>query len=164
MSNCLFCKIIRKEIPAKVVFEDDLALAFEDINPKAPTHLLVIPRKHLESLEDAGREDRGVPGASGDGGAGSGPPAGPSPVWLPNGVQYRPRRRPVGLSYPPAPAGRPEDGLAAGIRVTSRRWLPGWSVVPATGEEPGEDPVRRQCRGLGESSADAVCVGSPGKR
>ncbi len=58
MSDCLFCKIIRKEIPAKVLFEDDLALAFEDISPKAPTHLLVIPKKHLGSLEEAGREDR----------------------------------------------------------------------------------------------------------
>ncbi len=58
MLNCLFCKIVQKEIPAKVVYEDDLALAFEDIDPKAPTHLLVIPKKHLESLEDAGEEDR----------------------------------------------------------------------------------------------------------
>ena len=115
MSDCLFCKIIRKEIPAKVLFEDDLALAFEDISPKAPTHLLVIPKKHLGSLEEAGREDRERPGAPGDGGAGSGSPAGPSAVGLPNGVQYRPRRRPVGVSYPSAPAGRPTDGLAAGI-------------------------------------------------
>ena len=58
MSNCLFCKIIRKEIPAKVLYEDELALAFEDINPKAPTHVLVIPKKHLESLESADWEDR----------------------------------------------------------------------------------------------------------
>ena len=58
MSNCLFCKIIRKEIPAKVLYEDDLTLAFEDISPKAPTHVLVIPKKHLASLEDAAREDR----------------------------------------------------------------------------------------------------------
>ena len=58
MSNCLFCKIIRKEIPAKVLYEDELALAFEDINPKAPTHVLVIPKKHLESLEGADWEDR----------------------------------------------------------------------------------------------------------
>ena len=58
MSNCLFCKIIQREIPAKIAFEDDLALAFEDIDPKAPTHMLVIPKKHLESLEDAGEEDQ----------------------------------------------------------------------------------------------------------
>lgn len=58
MSQCLFCKIVRKEIPAKILWEDDLALAFEDIDPKAPTHVLVIPRKHLASLEEADWEDR----------------------------------------------------------------------------------------------------------
>ena len=57
MLNCLFCKIVQKEVPAKVVFEDERTLVFEDINPKAPTHLLVIPKKHLESIETASTED-----------------------------------------------------------------------------------------------------------
>jgi len=57
MLNCLFCKIVQKEVPAKVVFEDERTLVFEDINPKAPTHLLVIPKKHLESIETASNED-----------------------------------------------------------------------------------------------------------
>ena len=50
MADCLFCKIIRREIPGKIVFEDDELLAFEDINPQAPTHLLVIPKRHIDSL------------------------------------------------------------------------------------------------------------------
>lgn len=50
--NCLFCRIIAGEIPAKKVFEDDSVVAFHDINPQAPTHLLVIPRKHIAKLDE----------------------------------------------------------------------------------------------------------------
>jgi len=50
--NCLFCKIINREIPSSIVYEDDRLLAFNDINPQAPTHVLVIPKKHVESLND----------------------------------------------------------------------------------------------------------------
>jgi len=50
MSNCLFCKIIAGEIPAKKIYEDDETLAFADINPMAPVHFLVIPKKHINSL------------------------------------------------------------------------------------------------------------------
>lgn len=50
---CLFCKIVRKEIPAKILFEDDDLLAFHDINPGAPTHVLVIPKEHLAGLNEA---------------------------------------------------------------------------------------------------------------
>lgn len=50
---CLFCKIAAKQIPSKVLFEDDDLLAFHDINPAAPTHLLVIPKQHLTSLDHA---------------------------------------------------------------------------------------------------------------
>ncbi|HHY28551.1 MAG TPA: histidine triad nucleotide-binding protein [Desulfitobacterium dehalogenans] len=52
MSECIFCKIINKEIPSQVVFEDEYVLAFKDINPVAPVHLLIIPKKHMESLND----------------------------------------------------------------------------------------------------------------
>ena len=52
VSDCLFCKIVRGEIPADRVHEDDLTLAFRDINPKAPTHILVIPREHIASAAD----------------------------------------------------------------------------------------------------------------
>jgi histidine triad (HIT) family protein len=50
MSDCIFCKIISGDIPAKVVFEDDRVLAFEDIHPQAPTHILLIPKAHYASL------------------------------------------------------------------------------------------------------------------
>jgi histidine triad (HIT) family protein len=50
---CLFCKIAAKQIPSKVLFEDDDLLAFHDINPGAPTHVLVIPKEHLVSLDEA---------------------------------------------------------------------------------------------------------------
>lgn len=52
MTRCLFCKIIEKQIPAKIVYEDDRALAFEDIDPKAPVHALVIPKQHFSTLLD----------------------------------------------------------------------------------------------------------------
>jgi histidine triad (HIT) family protein len=51
-SACVFCKIVAGEIPSTRVFEDDRILAFEDINPKAPVHILLIPKKHYESLAD----------------------------------------------------------------------------------------------------------------
>lgn len=55
--DCLFCRIVNKEISSKIVYEDERALAFEDINPQAPTHILVVPRKHLAALNEAGPED-----------------------------------------------------------------------------------------------------------
>lgn len=51
--DCLFCKIVRKEIPAKIVAESADCVAFRDINPQAPTHVLVIPREHVASLNEA---------------------------------------------------------------------------------------------------------------
>jgi histidine triad (HIT) family protein len=56
-SACLFCRILRGEIPAKKVYEDDYVFAFEDIDPKAPTHVLVIPKKHFAGLKEAQAED-----------------------------------------------------------------------------------------------------------
>jgi histidine triad (HIT) family protein len=50
---CLFCKIVKKEIPAKVLFEDEHLVAFSDVNPQAPTHALVIPKRHIVSLNEA---------------------------------------------------------------------------------------------------------------
>jgi histidine triad (HIT) family protein len=52
MAECLFCKIIKREIPASVVYEDDRVIAFNDINPQAPTHVLVVPKRHIETLND----------------------------------------------------------------------------------------------------------------
>ena len=52
MDNCIFCKIAAKQIPASVVYEDDELLAFKDINPAAPVHLLIIPKVHVPTLSD----------------------------------------------------------------------------------------------------------------
>jgi histidine triad (HIT) family protein len=57
MTDCLFCKVINGEIPAKRVFEDEYTVAFEDINPQAPTHVLIIPKKHVRGLKEAQLED-----------------------------------------------------------------------------------------------------------
>jgi histidine triad (HIT) family protein len=56
--DCLFCKIIEKKIPAKLVHEDELAIAFEDINPQAPTHLLIVPKKHIRDIHSIKKTDR----------------------------------------------------------------------------------------------------------
>jgi len=52
MSDCLFCRIIAREIPASIVYEDDHLLAFNDINPQAPTHVLLVPKRHIASLNE----------------------------------------------------------------------------------------------------------------
>ena len=62
MDDCLFCKVSRKEIPVKLVYEDEEIFAFEDIQPQAPVHVLICPRKHLVSLTDAEAEDAGMLG------------------------------------------------------------------------------------------------------
>lgn len=62
MEDCLFCKIVKGEIPSKKVYEDDEILAFEDINPAAPIHTLVIPKKHITSLAHLQKEDEAVVG------------------------------------------------------------------------------------------------------
>jgi len=54
MDNCLFCKIVAKQIPADVMYEDDEFLAFKDIRPAAPVHLLLIPKQHVSTLSDCG--------------------------------------------------------------------------------------------------------------
>ena len=56
MTDCLFCRIINRNIPSKIVFEDDRIFAFEDINPQAPTHILIIPKQHFASLEEVPAE------------------------------------------------------------------------------------------------------------
>jgi histidine triad (HIT) family protein len=62
MSETLFSKIIRREIPADIVYEDDLAIAFKDINPQAPVHILVIPKKPIPQLSAAESEDHALMG------------------------------------------------------------------------------------------------------
>lgn len=57
MDNCIFCKIINKEIPSDIVYEDDKILAFNDVNPQAPVHLLFIPKKHIKSIDQLEEKD-----------------------------------------------------------------------------------------------------------
>ena len=62
MTDCLFCRIVRGDIPARKVFEDDLVIAFHDINPARPMHLLVVPKRHIESLQTVTAADEPVLG------------------------------------------------------------------------------------------------------
>jgi histidine triad (HIT) family protein len=60
MENCLFCKIVRGEIPSTKVYEDELVLAFRDIAPMAPTHILVIPKAHIASVNEVNAENAAI--------------------------------------------------------------------------------------------------------
>ena len=62
MDDCLFCKIVEGKIPSKKVYEDEHTFAFEDIDPKAPTHVLVVPKKHLAGLKEATTADAEIIG------------------------------------------------------------------------------------------------------
>ena len=62
MSDCLFCRIVNNEIPAAIVREDDELVAFTDINPQAPLHALVIPRRHIATLNELGETDDALVG------------------------------------------------------------------------------------------------------
>jgi histidine triad (HIT) family protein len=62
MDDCTFCKISRRELPAKLVHQDRELFAFEDIAPQAPTHILICPRKHLKALTDSQEEDEALLG------------------------------------------------------------------------------------------------------
>jgi histidine triad (HIT) family protein len=62
MTDCLFCKIINRDIPASLVYEDDRVLAFNDINPQAPTHVLLVPKRHIASLNELTADDDPIVG------------------------------------------------------------------------------------------------------
>ncbi len=58
MSNCIFCKIMSKEIPSTIFYEDELCIAFDDINPQAPVHVLIVPREHVATFNDLGEDKK----------------------------------------------------------------------------------------------------------
>lgn len=58
MEDCIFCKIINKQIPSEIIYEDEQILAFKDIEPLAPVHVLVVPKKHISSVMDLSEEDQ----------------------------------------------------------------------------------------------------------
>ena len=121
MADCLFCKIRDGVIPAKVIYEDDRAVAFNDIHPQAPLHALIISRKHIPSLLDLTPEDEAdghrpqrlktaltvVP-----------TPAVPAEVSQVRRTDagLQPRRRADRVAHPSARARRPRPQLAAGVR------------------------------------------------
>ncbi len=57
MEGCIFCKIVNRQIPSKIIYEDDQVVAFEDINPQAPVHTLIIPKRHIPTLPEMTEED-----------------------------------------------------------------------------------------------------------
>ena len=62
MADCIFCMIAKAEIPSNIVYEDDKLICFHDLEPQAPVHVLVIPKKHIESLDDVKEEDKELMG------------------------------------------------------------------------------------------------------
>lgn len=58
MEGCLFCRIVTKDIPAQIIYEDDMVIAFNDINPVAPVHVLIVPKKHIATMQDAEENDK----------------------------------------------------------------------------------------------------------
>ncbi|MDI6889335.1 MAG: histidine triad nucleotide-binding protein [Thermodesulfovibrionales bacterium] len=60
--ECVFCRIIEKELPAKIIYEDDLSVAFEDVNPQCPVHTILIPKKHISTNLDIKEEDNALIG------------------------------------------------------------------------------------------------------
>jgi histidine triad (HIT) family protein len=62
LTDCLFCKIVNKELPSEIVYEDDDVLAFRDIKPQAPVHILIIPKRHIETLADLTEDDEDIIG------------------------------------------------------------------------------------------------------
>jgi len=61
--ECIFCKIVNKELPSEIVYEDDEILGFKDMNPKAPVHVLIIPKKHIHSVNELKKEDKNLIGS-----------------------------------------------------------------------------------------------------
>ena len=103
MSETIFSKIIDREIPADIIYEDDLCLAFKDVNPQAPTHFLVIPKKPIPKLSDAEQGDKELLGH----------------LLLVAGQvagEQRRRRQPDRVPFARACAGRASVQLAAGLR------------------------------------------------
>jgi histidine triad (HIT) family protein len=62
MSDCIFCKIVKKEIPSEIIYEDENILSFKDINPVAPVHILIVPKKHIDSVNEIEEIDKELAG------------------------------------------------------------------------------------------------------
>ena len=113
MSDCLFCKIIEGQIPAAIVYQDERVVAFKDINPQAPMHVLVVPRRHIASLNALAPDDDGIVGEVVRRGAALASEAGFAERGY-RTVFNTSRRRTDRLPHPPARPRRPR-----------MRWPPG---------------------------------------
>ncbi len=114
MSDCLFCKIIAGEIPSKKVYEDEQVFVFEDIKPVAPTHVLIVPKRHFAGLKEAAPSDAGIIGYCHLIAAKLGTRA-QHRGRIPHGAQRGPTQRPIGLPPPPAPHRRTRPQVASGL-------------------------------------------------
>ena len=110
-AKSIFKKIIDREIPARIVYEDDLCLAFEDIHPHAPTHLIVIPKKEIPTVNDISAEDEAIVGHLFRHGVDRGEKR--AVRRISRSGQLRSRRRTRGHAPPLPHAGRPKIHLAA---------------------------------------------------
>jgi hypothetical protein len=117
MNDCLFCQIVQKRIPAKIVHEDEHTLAFDDVNPQAPVHVLIIPKQHVQAVGDVRETESGLLAHLHQGRETQGPRA----VRLPYRDQYRPRRGPNGVSPPSTCVRWTTHDLAAGMIVIVSR-------------------------------------------
>ena len=115
MKDCVFCRILGGEIPATRLYEDDATVAFRDVNPAAPAHALVVPRKHIATLDDATTGDRELLGKMIWAARASGRRDGSIEVGLSIGNEHARGRRTVGISYSCSRARRSRVRVAAGL-------------------------------------------------
>ena len=118
MADCLFCRIMRGEVPSKKVYEDEHTFAFEDVNPQGPTHVLVIPKKHITGLKEAAAADAELVTLSS--GCGSDCAAAVDRRWLPHGAERGPARRAIRFSSSRTSHRWPVTAVAAGIVESNR--------------------------------------------
>ena len=125
MSSCIFCKIIAKEITGRIVYEDEQWLAFDDINPQAPVHVLIVPKEHIPTLNDLKESHMGLIGNMG---VVINKIAEIKNVKDP-GFRVVVNCNPAGtacLSPACASAGRKTDGMAAGVRKPAGQECPAY--------------------------------------
>ena len=123
LADNIFLKIIDKSIPAKIAYEDDLCLAFHDIKPQAPTHVLIIPKKVIRTLDDATRRRSGAPRATSSLVAREAREATRAVEGLPARRELQRARRANGAAPARPPARRSRHGLAAGLMMDTRTIL-----------------------------------------
>ena len=113
--NCIFCKIIAGELPSDTVYQDDLLIAFRDINPVAPTHILIVPRKHIVDNNAFSEEDSAIAGAMFAAVRKIAESEWHQRLRLPPHPQHWPRRPPGSPPHPHAPHRRAEDEEPYGL-------------------------------------------------